>query len=56
MEKIQSTILTIYYLKGYHLINTPFKYHLSYLNHNLEYKAPPYKTIPLFGTLVGGTS
>ncbi len=40
---------------GYFLIDSPFKYHLSYLNDNLEYKAPSYKSITLFGTLVRGT-
>ncbi len=41
---------------GYQLINSPFKYHCCYLNVNLDDKAPPYKPITLFGTLVGGAS
>ncbi len=34
-EKFQSTILTMKI--GYHLINSPFKYHISYLNDNHDY-------------------
>ncbi len=54
MEKIQSTILTMKI--GYHLIDSPFKHHLSYLNYNLDYIPPEHKSITLFGTLIAATS
>ncbi len=46
MEKIQSTISTMKI--GYHLIDCPFKYHLSYLNDNLDYSPPDHISITLF--------
>ena len=54
MKKIKSTILTMKI--GYHLIESPFKYHVSYLNNNLDYKPPDHKLVTLFGTLAGTTS
>ncbi len=41
---------------GYCLINSPFKYHLSYLNDNLNYKPPNHKPISIYGTVVRTTS
>ncbi len=37
---------------GYCPINSPFKYHLSYLNDGIKYKVPDFKQIPLLGTLL----
>ncbi len=41
---------------GYRLINSPFKYHLSYLNDNLNYNPPSHKSISIYGTVVGAMS
>ncbi len=41
---------------GYRLLDSPFKYHLSYLNDNLYYIPPNHATISLFGTLINQTS
>ncbi len=50
MEKIQSTILTMKI--GYCIINSLFKYHLSCLNDNLNYKPPNHKPIRFIGLLL----
>ncbi len=54
MEKIQSTVLTMKI--GYCLIDSPFQYHLSYLNDNLNYKPPNHKPISNYGTGVWAMS
>ncbi len=41
---------------SYRLINSPFKYNVSYLNGNLDYKPPNHKSVTLFGTLTGAAS
>ncbi len=41
---------------GYCLIDCPFKYHLSYLTDNLNYKPPNHKPISIYGTVVRATS
>ncbi len=33
-------------------IDSPFKYHLSCLNDNLDYKPPEYESVKVFGTLL----
>ncbi len=30
---------------GYHLIDSPFKYHISYLDNNLDYKPPDHHSL-----------
>ncbi len=40
---------------GYHLINSPFKYHISHLNDNLNYKIPSHKYVSFYGIVVGST-
>ncbi len=42
--------------EDYSLINSPFKYHVSYLNGNLNYTPPDHKSVNLFGTLVEAAS
>ncbi len=37
---------------SYCLIDSPFKYHLSYLNDNLNYKPPNHKPIRIYGTVI----
>ncbi len=54
MEKIQSIVLTMKI--GYRFIDSPFNYHLSYLNDNLNYKPPNHKPIIIYGTLTGAAS
>ncbi len=41
---------------GYHFINSPFKYHLSYLNDNLNYNPPNHNSISIYGTVIGASS
>ncbi len=54
MEKVHSIILTMNI--GYHLIDSPFKYHVSHLNGNLNYTPSNHKLVNLFGTLTGAAS
>ncbi len=41
---------------SYHLINSPFEYHLSYLNDNWNYKPLNHNPISIYGTVVRATS
>ncbi len=41
---------------GYRLIDSPFKYHFSYLNDDLNYKPPPHISISIYGSVVGATT
>ncbi len=40
---------------GYRLIDSPFKYHISYLIDSLNYKIPAHKSISFHGIVVGST-
>ncbi len=54
MEKIQSTTVTTKI--GYHLIKSPFKYHINYHNSIVDNIHPNCKLISLFGTLARAAS
>ena len=53
-KKIQSTTLTMKI--SYRLIDSPFKYNVSYLNDNLDYTPLSHTAITIYGTLAAAAN